>query len=97
MSLVMKMFISLMLILFWIFISILVKKIPDKVFYREKVGYKVNKELYIKKGRSTINLLIIGNIIISTFMWVGNEFILVLLSCQPLALFVLLQDKTDII
>lgn len=96
MGLVMKMFISFMLILFWIFISILVKKIPDKVFYREKVGYKVNKELRIKKGRRTINLLIIGNIIISTFMWVENYFILVLLSCQPVALFVLLQDKTDI-
>lgn len=92
MSLVMKIFISFMLI-----ISILVKKIPDKVFYREKVGYKVNKELRIKKGRRTINLLIIGNIIISTFMWVENYFILVLLSCQPVALFVLLQDKTDII
>ena len=82
MSLVMKMFISFMLILFWKFISI---------------GYKVNKELRIKKGRRTINLLIIGNIIISTFMWVENYFILVLLSCQPVALFVLLQDKTDII
>lgn len=92
MSLVMKIFISFMLI-----ISILVKKIPDKVFYREKVGYKVNKELNIKRGRRTIDLLIIGNIIISTFMWVENYFILVLLSCQPVALFVLLQDKTDII
>ena len=92
MSLVMKIFISFMLI-----ISILVKKIPDKVFYREKVGYKVNKELNIKRGRRTIDLLIIGNIIISTFMWVENYFILVLFSCQPVALFVLLQDKTDII
>lgn len=97
MSFEMKMFISFMLILFWIFISILVKKIPDKIFYREKVGYKANKELSIKRGRRTINLFIIGNIIISIFMWVGNEFILILLACQPLALFVLLKDKREII
>ena len=57
MSFEMKMFISFMLILFWIFTSILVKKIPDKIFYRERVGDKVNKELYIKRGRRTINTI----------------------------------------
>lgn len=93
MSFEMKMFISFMLILFWIFTSILVKKIPDKIFYRERVGDKVNKELYIKRGRRTIDILIFGNIIISIFMWGGSEIILILLSFQPLALLYCLKRK----
>ncbi|MDU5111098.1 MAG: hypothetical protein E6248_11660 [Clostridium sp.] len=82
MSFVMKMFISFMLILFWIFTSILVKKIPDKVFYKERVAYKVKKELYIKNVRRTIDLLIFWNIILSAFMWVGSEITITLLSFQ---------------
>lgn len=69
-----KISISFILILIWSFISILIKKIPDEILYKEKYGYKLNKEFHIKRIRRILNLLIFVNMLISIFMWVGSEF-----------------------
>ena len=88
MSLAMKVTISFAAILIWIFISILVKRIPDAILCKERIEHKINKELYnneVRHIRNIIRLLIFWNIIISIFMWFGSEFILILFFCESLS------------
>ena len=88
MSLGMQVTISFAAILIWIFISILVKRIPDRILCEEKIGYEVDKKLYnneVRRIRSIIRLLIFWNIIMSMFMWFGSEFILILSFCQSIS------------
>lgn len=86
MTLGVKISISFILILIWSFISILIKKIPDEVLYKEKYGYKLNKEFHIKRIRRILNLLIFVNMLISIFMWVGSEFTIALIFLQGIFL-----------
>ena len=61
MSLAMKVTISFTAILIWIFISILVKRIPDAILCKERIEYKINKELYdneVRRIRGIISLSI---------------------------------------
>lgn len=81
-----KISISFILILIWSFISILIKKIPDEILYKEKYGYKLNKEFHIKRIRRILNLLIFVNMLISIFMWVGSEFMIALIFLQGIVL-----------
>ncbi len=88
MTLGVKISISFILILIWSFISILIKKIPDEVLYKEKYGYKLNKEFHIKRIRRILNLLIFVNMLISIFMWVGSEFTIALIFLQGIVLII---------
>lgn len=83
-----KISISFVLILIWSFISILIKKIPDEILYKEKYGYKLNKEFHIKRIRRILNLLIFVNMLISIFMWVGSEFMIALIFLQGIVLII---------
>ncbi|KLE15611.1 hypothetical protein [Clostridium sp. C8] len=83
-----KISISFILILIWSFISILIKKIPDEILYKEKYGYKLNKEFHIKRIRRILNLLIFVNMLISIFMWVGSEFMIALIFLQGIVLII---------
>lgn len=83
-----KISISFILILIWSFISILIKKIPDEILYKEKYGYKLNKEFHIKRIRRILNLLIFVNMLISIFMWVGSEFTIALIFLQGIVLII---------
>lgn len=96
MSLAMKVTISFTVILIWIFISILVKRIPDAILCKERIEHKINKELYnneVRHIRNIIRLLIFWNIIISIFMWFGSEFILILYFCQSLSCLWIFKSK----
>lgn len=88
MTLGVKISISFILILIWSFISILIKKIPDEVLYKEKYGYKLNKEFHIKRIRGILNLLVFVNMMISIFMWVGSEFTIALIFLQGIVLII---------
>ncbi|MPM39761.1 hypothetical protein SDC9_86396 [bioreactor metagenome] len=88
MTLGVKISISFILILIWSFISILIKKIPDEILYKEKYGYKLNKEFHIKRIRRILNLLIFVNMLISIFMWVGSEFTIALIFLQGIVLII---------
>lgn len=88
MTLGVKISISFILILIWCLINILIKKIPDKILYKEKYGYKLNKEFYINRIRRILNLLIFINILISIFMWVGSEFMIALIFLQGIVLII---------
>jgi hypothetical protein len=88
MTLGVKISISFILILIWSFISILIKKIPDEILYKEKYGYKLNKEFHIKRIRRILNLLIFVNMLISIFMWVGSEFMIALIFLQGIVLII---------
>ncbi|EOR20233.1 hypothetical protein A500_18052 [Clostridium sartagoforme AAU1] len=88
MTLGVKISISFILILIWSFISILIKKIPDEILYKEKYGYKLNKEFHIKRIRRILNLLIFVNMLISIFIWVGSEFTIALIFLQGIVLII---------